>query len=84
MRLLEYFGEPSTPCGNCDNCLNPPKALDATQVARKYLSAVFRNVRETRQDPNLFELPGGYRRVIVPLENVQQILESMSRFGAPR
>mgnify|MGYP003351018410 FL=1 len=51
---------------------------------RTDLSAVFRNVRETRQDPNLFELPGGYRRVIVPLENVQQILESMSRFGAPR
>ena len=41
--LLRHFGEdPPERCGNCDNCLNPPKALDATQVARKYLSAVFR------------------------------------------
>ena len=23
-RLLAYFGEPSTPCGNCDNCISPP------------------------------------------------------------
>ena len=41
--LLRHFGDdaPDT-CGNCDNCLNPPAALDATEVARKYLSAVFR------------------------------------------
>ena len=25
VRLLKYFGEDSTPCGNCDNCLNPPQ-----------------------------------------------------------
>jgi ATP-dependent DNA helicase RecQ len=41
--LLRHFGEtPGEVCGNCDNCLNPPAAVDATQVARKYLSAVFR------------------------------------------
>ncbi len=41
--LLRHFGEnPPETCGNCDNCLNPPKASDATEVARKYLSAVFR------------------------------------------
>ena len=41
--LLRHFGEtPPERCGNCDNCLNPPAAVDATQVARKYLSAVFR------------------------------------------
>ncbi|WP_298671281.1 DNA helicase RecQ [uncultured Sphingomonas sp.] len=41
--LLKHFGEdaPAT-CGNCDNCLSPPKAIDATETARKYLSAVFR------------------------------------------
>ena len=41
--LLAHFGEdaPET-CGNCDNCLNPPAAIDATETARKYLSAVFR------------------------------------------
>ncbi|WP_375380697.1 DNA helicase RecQ [uncultured Sphingomonas sp.] len=41
--LLAHFGDdaPAT-CGNCDNCLNPPRSLDATEVARKVLSAVFR------------------------------------------
>ena len=41
--LLRHFGESPPPaCGNCDNCLSPPKAVDATEVARKFLSAVFR------------------------------------------
>ncbi|MEJ3960442.1 DNA helicase RecQ [Brachymonas sp. G13] len=42
VRLLAYFGEPSRPCGNCDNCLNPPDVWDATELARKLLSTVFR------------------------------------------
>jgi ATP-dependent DNA helicase RecQ len=40
--LLAYFGEASTPCGNCDNCLNPPQTWDATEAARKALSCVYR------------------------------------------
>jgi len=41
--LLRHFGEdPPTRCGNCDNCLNPPAAVDATVVAQKFLSAVFK------------------------------------------
>jgi ATP-dependent DNA helicase RecQ len=41
--LLKHFGEdPPESCGNCDNCLNPPAAIDATETARKFLSAVFR------------------------------------------
>ena len=41
--LLKHFGEsPSANCGNCDNCLAPPAAVDATEVARKLLSAVYR------------------------------------------
>jgi ATP-dependent DNA helicase RecQ len=41
--LLRHFGEhPPERCGNCDNCLNPPKSVDATEVARKLLSAAFR------------------------------------------
>jgi len=42
VRLLKYFGEESTPCGNCDNCLNPPATWDATEAARKALSCVYR------------------------------------------
>ncbi|TPG41190.1 DNA helicase RecQ [Sphingomonas koreensis] len=41
--LLRHFGEhPPETCGNCDNCLNPPAAIDATETAKKVLSAVFR------------------------------------------
>lgn len=41
--LLKHFGEhPPDQCGNCDNCLEPPKQVDATEVARKFLSAVYR------------------------------------------
>ncbi len=41
--LLRYFGEErGEPCGNCDTCLNPPRTWDATEPARKALSAVHR------------------------------------------
>ncbi len=40
--LLDYFGEPSTPCGNCDNCVEPPDTWDATEAARKALSCIYR------------------------------------------
>jgi ATP-dependent DNA helicase RecQ len=42
VRLLDYFGEASSPCGNCDNCLSPPATFDATVAARKALSAMYR------------------------------------------
>ncbi len=42
VHLLDYFGEPSKACGNCDNCLNPPHVYDATQAARKLLSTIYR------------------------------------------
>ena len=41
--LLRHFGEdPPERCGNCDNCLAPPSTVDATETARKLLSAAFR------------------------------------------
>jgi ATP-dependent DNA helicase RecQ len=41
--LLQHFGETlAEDCGNCDNCLGSPDAVDATETARKFLSAVFR------------------------------------------
>ena len=42
VRLLDYFGEASTPCGNCDTCLEPPQTWDATEAARKALSCMYR------------------------------------------
>ena len=42
-QLLSYFGEtPAGNCGNCDNCLDPPQTWDATVVAQKALSCVYR------------------------------------------
>src|SRR5205085_3400591 len=41
--LLRHFGEdPPASCGNCDNCLSPPTAIDASVAAQKLLSAAFR------------------------------------------
>jgi ATP-dependent DNA helicase RecQ len=42
VRLLAYFGETSTPCGNCDTCLEPPASWDATREAQMALSCVYR------------------------------------------
>ncbi|MBU1211073.1 MAG: DNA helicase RecQ [Alphaproteobacteria bacterium] len=41
--LLAYFSETlAEPCGNCDNCLDPPTTVDGTVAAQKALSAVYR------------------------------------------
>ena len=41
--LLNYFAEPSQQaCGNCDICLDPPTRFDATEIAQKALSCVYR------------------------------------------
>ena len=42
VRLLRYFDEASQPCGNCDNCLQPPAVWDGTEAARKLLSTIYR------------------------------------------
>ncbi|MCV2353726.1 DNA helicase RecQ [Paucibacter sp. B2R-40] len=42
VRLLSYFGEASTACGNCDNCLSPPATWDGTDASRKLLSCIYR------------------------------------------
>jgi ATP-dependent DNA helicase RecQ len=42
-RLLAYFGEThDRDCGNCDNCQDPPETWDASVVAQKALSCVYR------------------------------------------
>jgi ATP-dependent DNA helicase RecQ len=40
--LLNYFGEESGPCGNCDVCIDPPETWDGTEAARKVFSACLR------------------------------------------
>ncbi|MBR0794270.1 DNA helicase RecQ [Bradyrhizobium jicamae] len=43
-RLLGYFGETRTDesCGNCDNCLSPPRVRDGKVLAQKLLSCAYR------------------------------------------
>ncbi|MDB5502416.1 MAG: ATP-dependent helicase RecQ [Tardiphaga sp.] len=44
-RLLGYFGEevvPGTTCGNCDNCLSPPKVWNGSVASQKMLSCAYR------------------------------------------
>jgi ATP-dependent DNA helicase RecQ len=48
-QLLNYFGQPGEPCGNCDTCLAPPESWDGTVAAQKVLSTVYRLDRERRQ-----------------------------------
>ncbi len=48
-RLLQYFGQRLEPCGNCDNCLQPPEAWDGTIAAQKMLSAIYRLMKERGQ-----------------------------------
>ncbi|HET7776463.1 MAG TPA: DNA helicase RecQ, partial [Azospira sp.] len=40
--LLDYFGEESHACGNCDVCIAPPELWDGTVAAQKALSVVYR------------------------------------------
>ncbi|RJF97829.1 DNA helicase RecQ [Noviherbaspirillum saxi] len=42
VRLLDYFGQPSGPCGNCDVCLSPPVSFDGSIPMQKLLSAIYR------------------------------------------
>jgi ATP-dependent DNA helicase RecQ len=40
--LLNYFGEASAACGNCDTCQTPPELWDGTVAAQKFMSAALR------------------------------------------
>ena len=80
VRLLEYFGEASTPCGNCDNCLNPPDIWDGTDAARKLLSTIYRV-----QQQSGISFGAGHIMDILrgkPTEKVKQFgHEALSTFG---
>jgi len=38
--LLSYFDEEVRECGNCDNCLDPPKMVDGTRQAQMLFAAI--------------------------------------------
>ncbi|MGO2747258.1 DNA helicase RecQ [Microbacterium sp.] len=47
--LLNYFGQASDPCGNCDTCLEKPETFDGLVPAQKLLSTIVRLKRERNQ-----------------------------------
>lgn len=49
VRILDYFGQHSQPCGNCDTCANPPESWDGTVAAQKVLSTIYRLRKERNQ-----------------------------------
>jgi len=80
VRLLGYFGEKSQPCGNCDNCLNPPEVWDGTDAARKLLSTIYRI-----QQMSGMSFGAGHLMDIVRGKTTEKVTqyshESLSTFG---
>jgi ATP-dependent DNA helicase RecQ len=75
VRLLAYFGEESTACGNCDNCLSPPQVRDATDDAKKLLSCIYR-----------CQQAGGFGFAATHIVDVLRgkLTEKVTRFGHDR
>ena len=46
--ILNYFGEEAPEnCGNCDNCVEPPEVIDATENAKKLVSCIYRCLQKS-------------------------------------
>jgi ATP-dependent DNA helicase RecQ len=76
-RLLGYFGEAfAGKCGNCDNCLTPPRVQDGKIIAQKLLSTVYRTGQRFGA-MHLIDVLTGHRT-----ERVQQLgHDRLSVFG---
>ena len=74
--LLAYFSEQAEPCGNCDNCLNPPQTWDATEAARKALSCVYRTGQRYGAGHLIDVLRGELTEKVIEREH-----EQLSTFG---
>jgi ATP-dependent DNA helicase RecQ len=75
--LLEYFDENlAQPCGNCDNCVEPPQTWDATEAARMALSCVYRTGQRFGVNYVIDVLMGNSRDRIV-----QNRHDQLSTFG---
>ena len=76
VQLLHYFDQSSEPCGNCDTCLHPPKAMDGTEHVQKLLSTVYR-VKQRFATGHIIDVLRG-----IDTERVQQFRHAeLSTFG---
>jgi ATP-dependent DNA helicase RecQ len=80
--LLQYFGETTGPCSNCDTCASPPQMWDGTVASQKLLSAALRtgqrfgsghliDVLRGKLNPKISE----YRHDLLPTFGVGQDLD---------
>lgn len=75
--LLNYFAEYSKGhCGNCDICLDPPKAFEGTLEAQKVLSCIYRLKQNTAIQYLIDVLRGKQLKRILEQEH-----GSLSTFG---
>lgn len=74
--LLEYFGDTSPPCGNCDACENPAETFDATIAAQKAISCVYRTGQRFGASHLIDVLLGNATDRIIGLRH-----EGLSTFG---
>ena len=64
--ILNYFGEfRDNNCGHCDNCLNPPKSFDGTQLTQMALSAVIRSGEKLTIQLLIDVLRGSHKKEII-------------------
>lgn len=78
--LLNYFGESlEKDCGNCDVCKNPPKVFDATIVAQKALSAIYRLNQGVSMGLLIDVLRGSHRQEIL-----EKGFDKIKTFGVGR
>jgi ATP-dependent DNA helicase RecQ len=80
-RLLCYFGESlhEGGCGNCDNCLSPPRVHDGKVVAQKLLSCVYRTGQRFGAMHLIDVLVGRMTERVIQFEH-----NSLSVFGVGR
>ncbi|KPQ33249.1 MAG: ATP-dependent DNA helicase RecQ [Phormidesmis priestleyi Ana] len=69
---LSYFGEAfESPCGNCDNCINPTPTEDWTIEAQKFLSCVYRCEQRYGMNHIIDVLRGSRKKRILELSHDQ-------------